>query len=144
MKYKMFIGRYVHVMIFHMTWYIFLMTFMTNRIKALWYWWKKSESWGLCWKINLIWSHSMRVSLSAYALFSRSLYIYKILFDPLNLELGTIPIQTNKIFKNRISNLINPGQELNLNKILIVNNFLLKKKQLVTGHIKIINLFPSC
>ena len=28
---------------------------------------------GLCWKINLIWLHSMRVSLSAYELFSRLL-----------------------------------------------------------------------
>ena len=31
---------------------------------------------GVCSKINLIWSHSMRVSWSAYELFSLSSYIY--------------------------------------------------------------------
>ena len=40
-----------------------------------------------------------------------------ILFNPINPELGTIPSRTNKIFKNRILNLNNPGQELNVNKI---------------------------
>ena len=56
-------------------------------------------------------------------------YIYKILFNPVNLELGTIPSRTNKIFKNRILNLSNPGQELNINKIHRANNFLFKKKK---------------
>ena len=51
---------------------------------------------------------------------------YKILFNPVNSELGTIPNRTNKIFKNRILNLSNPGQELNVNKILRANNFLFK------------------
>ena len=30
---------------------------------------------GLCWKINLIWSHFIRISLPAYELFSQPLYI---------------------------------------------------------------------
>ena len=38
------------------------------------------------------------------------LYIYKILFNPVNPELGTIPNWTNKIFKNTIFNLSNPGK----------------------------------
>ena len=45
------------------------------------------------------------------------IYIYKILFNPVNMELGTIPSRTNKIFKNGILNLSKPGQELNVNKI---------------------------
>ena len=43
--------------------------------------------------------------------------IYKTVFNPVNSELGTIPSRTNEIFKNRILNLSNPGQELNLNEI---------------------------
>ena len=57
------------------------------------------------------------------------IYIYKILFSPVNPESEIIPISTNKIFKNRILNLNNPGKELNVNKIHRANNFLLKKKQ---------------
>ena len=53
--------------------------------------------------------------------------IYKILFNPVNPELGIIPIRTSKMFKNRISNLNNPIKELNVNKINRANNFLLKK-----------------
>ena len=52
--------------------------------------------------------------------------IYKILFNTVNLESGTIPTRTNKIFKNRILNLSNPSQELNVNKIHRANNFLIK------------------
>ena len=77
--------------------------------------------------------------------------IYKILFNPVNPELGTIPSRSNKIFKNRMSNLTNPGQELQVNKIHRANNFFLKKKkkkkkkkEKTIGYIKIINLFPSC
>ncbi len=44
-----------------------------------------------------------------------------ILFNPVNPELGTIPSRTIKIFKNRILNLSNPGQELNVNKIHIAD-----------------------
>ena len=51
-----------------------------------------------------------------------------ILFNPVNPELGTIPSMTNKIFENRIVNLSNPGQEVNVNKIHIANNFLFKNK----------------
>ena len=40
-----------------------------------------------------------------------------ILFHPVNPELGTIPSRTDKIFKNRILNLNNPGQEMYVNKI---------------------------
>ena len=32
------------------------------------------SQWALCWKINLIWSHSIRASLSAYELFSSPSY----------------------------------------------------------------------
>ena len=46
-------------------------------------------------------------------------------FNPVNLELGTIPSRTNEIFKNRILNLSNHGQELNVNKIHRTNYFLL-------------------
>ena len=40
---------------------------------------------GLCWKINLIWSYSMKVSWSGYELFSKPLFFFlkyslKILF----------------------------------------------------------------
>ena len=42
------------------------------------------------------------------------IYIYKILFNPENLEEGIIPIRTNKIFKNRILNSDIPGKELNV------------------------------
>ena len=55
-------------------------------------------------------------------------HIY-ISFNPVNLEFGTIPSWTNKIFKNRIINLSNPSQELNVNKIHRANNFLLKKQK---------------
>ena len=48
------------------------------------------------------------------------IYIYKILFNPVNPELGINPIKTNKIFKNRLSNLNNPGNELNVNKLLFI------------------------
>ena len=37
------------------------------------------------------------------------IYTYKIFFNPVNPELGTVPSRTNKIFKNRILNLSNPG-----------------------------------
>ena len=55
------------------------------------------------------------------------LFPYKcvyILFNPVNLEFGTIPSRTNEIFKNRIMNLSNPSEELNVNKIRRANNFL--------------------
>ena len=39
------------------------------------------------------------------------------IFNPVNPELGRIPSRTIKILKNRILNLINPGQEINANKI---------------------------
>ena len=60
------------------------------------------------------------------------IYIYKILFNPVNAELGTIPSRSNKTFENRILNLNNPGQELNVNNIQCANNFLIKKQQSVT------------
>ena len=68
------------------------------------------------------------------------------LFNQVNLESGIIPIRTNKkIFKNRIINLNIPGKELNVNKIHRANKFSQKKKKKATiGHIRIINLFPSC
>ena len=43
--------------------------------------------------------------------------------NPVNLKMGIIPSRTN----NRILNLSNPGQELNVNKINRTNNILLKK-----------------
>ena len=54
--------------------------------------------------------------------------------------MGTISSRTNKIFKNRILNLNNPGQKLNVNKIDCANYLLFKKKKKI-GHIKMINLF---
>ena len=48
---------------------------------------------------------------------------------------------TNKIFKNRILNLNIPDEELNVKKIHKANNF---KKTTTIGHIKIIDLYPSC
>ena len=60
------------------------------------------------------------LSLSLY------IYIYKI-FNPVNLELWLIPSGTYKIFKNRIINLNNHGQEPNVNIIHRANNFLRKK-----------------
>ena len=51
------------------------------------------------------------------------------LFNPVNPELGTILSRTNKIFKNRILNLNNPGQGLNVNKNHRANYFLFKKKK---------------
>ena len=49
----------------------------------------------------------MSLSLSLY------IYIYITVFNPVNPELGIITSRTIKIFKNTISNLNNPGQELN-------------------------------
>ena len=59
------------------------------------------------------------------------IYIYIILFSPVNPEKGIIPIRTNKIVKKRILNLDNPGKELHVNKIHRANNFLLKNQQSV-------------
>ena len=56
--------------------------------------------------------------------------------------MGIIPIRTNKVFKNRILNLTNPGKEFNVNKIHRANNFFHKKTTI--GYIRIINLFPFC
>ena len=64
------------------------------------------------------------------------------LFNRVNSGEGIIPIRTNKIFKSRILDLNNPGKELNVNKIQRANNFPSKKPTI--GHIKIMNLFPSC
>ncbi len=50
-------------------------------------------------------------------------------FDPVNPELGAIPSRTNEIFKNRILNLSNPGQEPNVIKIRRANYFLFQKKK---------------
>ena len=44
-------------------------------------------------------------------------------FNPVNPNLGTIQRSTIKIFKNRILNLNNQGQELNANKIYRANYF---------------------
>ena len=57
-----------------------------------------------------------------------------------NPELGNILSRTIKIFKNRISNLSNPGQELYANKIHKGNCFFFFKKPTI-GHIKMINLY---
>ena len=54
-----------------------------------------------------------------------------------------ISIRTNKIFKNRILNLDNPGKAINVKEIRRANNFLLKKTTTI-GHIKMIDLFPTC
>ena len=51
--------------------------------------------------------------------------------------MGTIPNRTIKIFKNRILNLNNPGQELNTNKIHRANYLKKNKKQKTIGHIKV-------
>ena len=40
-----------------------------------------------------------------------------IVFNPVNPQLGTIPSRTINIFRNRILNLSNPGNELSANKI---------------------------
>ena len=66
------------------------------------------------------------------------IYIYTV-FNPVNLELGTIPSRTIKTIKIRILNLSNPGQELNANKIHRANYFFRKKKKPTVSHIKIIN-----
>ena len=69
------------------------------------------------------------------------------MFNPVNVEEGIIPIRTNKIFKNKILNFDIPGKELNVNKIHRANNRpppKKKKKKTTVGHIRIINLFPSC
>ena len=61
--------------------------------------------------------------------FLPGLFKFDILFLNILLVLiEIIPIRTNKIFKNRISKLNNPGKVLNVNKIHRANNFLLKKK----------------
>ena len=52
--------------------YLLLMNFLTNEIQALQH--QRGPQWGLCLKINLIQSHSMSVSFSAYRLFRRSSY----------------------------------------------------------------------
>ena len=93
------------------------------------------------------WKESLQVTLDCihqlyFIYIDIYIYIYKTVFNPVNPDLGTIPSRTNKIFENRISNLSNPSQELNVNKIHRANNFLLKKSAI--GHIKIISLFPSC
>ena len=61
--------------------------------------------------------------------------MYKILFNPVNLELGIIPIRTNKIFKNRILILNNPGKELNVRS---TEQIIFSLKKLTIGHIWII------
>ena len=52
----------------------------------------------------------------------------------MNPDYGIISIRTNKILKNRILNLDNPGKELNVNKIHRENNFL-RRKYAVRWHI---------
>ena len=60
------VGWKIHMMIS----YPLLMTFLTSRIQALQH--HVCEPQGvICWKINLIWSHSMRVSWSASELFTQ-------------------------------------------------------------------------
>ena len=53
------------------------------------------------------------------------IYIY-ISFNTVNPVKGIILIWTNQIFKSRILNLNNPGNELNINKIHGANIFFLK------------------
>ena len=57
--------------------------------------------------------------------------------------MGIILNRANKIFKNKISNLNDSAQELNVNKIHRANNFSSKRK-IIIGHIKIINTFQYC
>ena len=70
----------------------------------------------------IVFSQTIRVNFKHYPYIHIS--IYKTLFNPLNLKTGIIPIRTNKIFKNKILNLNNPGKELNVNKMHTANNFL--------------------
>ena len=58
--------------------------FLSNEIQALQYQWMKcaESKGGLCWKINLIWSHSMRVSWAAYELFSQCCDKWSTPIDP--------------------------------------------------------------
>ena len=56
-------------------------------------------------------------------------YIYIYIWDIMKSNksgVGIIPSRINKMFKNGILDLNNPGQELNVNKIHKANNFLFK------------------
>ena len=56
------------------------------------------------------------------------IYIYRLVIDPVNPKLGTIPSRTISIFKYRILKLNHPTQELSANKIYGAKNFFKKKK----------------
>ena len=65
------------------------------------------------------------------------IYIYIVLFGPVKQELGVIP-SGQKTFNSEHLNF--SGKELNVTDIRAIIS--LRKKK--TGHIRIINLFPSC
>ena len=72
-------------------------------------------------------------------------YIYVcvcVFFNPVNPEEGTI--QTGQLKYSNFEYLNIPGKELNVNKIHRANNIISRKKKTIFGHIRIINLFPSC
>ena len=64
---------------------------------------------GLCWKINIIWSHTMRVFWSAYELFSKHsciyIYIYIYIYIPVFAEKLWIYIYSQSLAELRIHKL---------------------------------------
>ena len=68
------------------------------------------------------------------------IYIYKDSILSSKSRVGTIPSWTIKIFKNRILNLSNPSQELNVNKTHRAS-YSLKNKTTI-GHTKIDFFYP--
>ena len=77
------------------------------------------------WKIRINNNKECSIVFNKTCINNNSLRRYTllyILFNPVNLEEGIIPIRINKIFENRISNLNNPGEALNANKNHWENN----------------------
>ena len=72
-----------------------------------------------------IYSHT-QIYIYIYICMYVCMYVcmYKILFNPMNLELGIMPIRTHRIFKNRILNSNNPDKKLKVNKIPRAKNIL--------------------
>ena len=76
---------------------------------------------GLCWKINLIWSHSMTVSRSAYELFSWSLYVHNLITSMKVLKfmqkahfIGWSSSPNSLLVLNSKLSLFKPGDQLRL------------------------------
>ena len=87
-----FIGWKVHTMML----YLLLMTFFTNGIQARQLKVCGHEG-GLCWKIILICSPSLKVSWSAYELFIRPLYIWNVVMH-CSFGVQTVFVSSNAVF----------------------------------------------